>query len=130
MQYADIIQDSVEKLCTRIEEFRSSESPIDLRVAFAALTVDVISTYSYGESYGILSVPDMEPGLYKNISTGGEAALLLKQYPWILKIASFIPPSILAYLEPNVLLMINRTKVKYSPANWSIFLAPISSSRC
>jgi hypothetical protein len=111
MEYSGIIESAVEKLCTRLEEFCESRNPIDLKVAFAALSGDVISSYSFGKSYDSLEKPNLDPGLYKNIASGGELALLLKQFPWILNIATLLPYWLVGRLNQNVMAMINRRKV-------------------
>lgn len=110
-ELAGLIQSCVDKLCARLEEFQQSGNAVDLRVAFSALTVDVISMYAYGRSFRILEKPDMDPNLYRNISSGGELGLLLKQYPWIWKIASMLPYWLLTLLNPNVINMVNQRKV-------------------
>jgi hypothetical protein len=94
----------------RLEEFYTSQNPIDLRVAYAALTADVISTYSYGKSYDTLKIPDFEPDLYRNISSGGELALVLRHYPWILNLASLLPEWLVA-MDRNVSNLFSRKKV-------------------
>lgn len=111
IEYSSLIQASVDKLCTRLEEFQESQTPLDLRVAFAALTVDIISMYSYGRSYDSLAKTDMDPSVYRNIASGGELGLLLNQYPWILKIANLLPYRLVALLDSNVTAMINRRNV-------------------
>lgn len=113
-ELAGLIQTRVDKLCARLEEFQKSENPVDLRLAFSALTVDVISMYAYGKSFNILEKPDMDPNLYKNIASAGELALLLKQYPWIFKMASVLPYWLLTWLNPNVIHMVNQRKVMQS----------------
>ena len=115
MDYAGLIESSVDKLCARLEEFQKSKSPVDLRVAFSALTVDIISMYSYGRSYDSLGRSDLDPGLYRTIASGGELGLLLKQCPWILSIASSLPYWLVSLLNRNVIDMIDRRKVMRSP---------------
>jgi hypothetical protein len=80
-------------------------------VAFCALTADVISLYSYGTSYDYLAKPDFEAGMGKLIVSGGELSLLLRQYPWIFKIANLLPYSLVARLDDKLNDMINRRKV-------------------
>jgi Cytochrome P450 len=109
-KYAGIIQAAVDQLCVRLEEFYASGNPIDLKVAYSALTVDVISKYSYGNSYDILKKPDFAPDLYRNISSGGELALVLRHYPWILKLASLLPEWLVA-MNRNVSNVMIRQKV-------------------
>lgn len=110
LKYAGIIQACTEKLCERLEGFCESETPIDLRVVFSALTIDVISKYSYGESYNSLEKPDMDPDTYKNILSAGELAHLLRHFPWIITIANLLPHWVVA-LNRNVSLLLDRKEV-------------------
>lgn len=110
LKYIGIIQRCTEKLCTRLEGFYESKTPIDLRVAFSALTSDVISKYSYGESYDTLGKPDMDPHTYGSMVSTGELAHLLKHFPWIMRIANLLPHWVVA-LNRNVSNLHNRKKV-------------------
>ena len=108
VEHVGIIESAVDKLCVRVKEFHTSQDPLDLRVAFSALTADVISTYSYGRSYECLSKPDFDAELFTNIASGGELGLLLKHYPWIFTYANMLPYGIVKWLNPNLIAMIIR----------------------
>ncbi|MCJ1287369.1 hypothetical protein MMC26_006718 [Xylographa opegraphella] len=108
IEYSGSIQQCVDKLCSRLEEFRSSKIPIDLKITFAALTGDVISLYSFGKSYNGLDDPDFDPKLYRGTSSGGELALLLMQFPWIFPIANLLPYWLVARMDSNVADMLDR----------------------
>jgi cytochrome P450 len=110
-EYSDSIQSCVDKLCTRLEEFCTSQCPVDLQVALSALTIDVVSLYRYGRAYDSLGKPDFDAQLSKNIASAGELALLLKQCPWIFTLANLLPYSIAVRLDSKVKDMINRRKV-------------------
>ncbi len=110
LKYAGIIQACTEKLCERLEGFRESGTPVDLRVVFSALTIDVISKYSYGKSYNSLEKPDMEPDTYRTILSAGELTHLLKYYPWIMAAANLLP-NWLVSLNRNVSIMLKRKEV-------------------
>lgn len=111
MEYADSIQLCVDNLCAKLETFHASQSPINLRIAFGALTIDMITLYSYGRSYASLEKSNFDPELYQTMASGGELALLLKQCPWIFKLANLLPYSLAARLDPKVKNVINRKRV-------------------
>ena len=113
--YSGLIRSTVDKLCGRFEEFQTSKTPVDLRVAYAAFSIDVISTFCYGRPYNTLDRPDMEPGVHTSITSSGEISLLLKQCPWILKIANRLPYWLVALLNKNASTLINRKKASRSP---------------
>ncbi|MCJ1396993.1 hypothetical protein MMC11_000185 [Xylographa trunciseda] len=108
IEYAGSIQICVDKLCTRLEELGSSKSPIDLKIAFSALTGDVISLYGFGKAYDCLDDPDFAPKLYRGTSSGGELALLLMQFPWIFPIANLLPYWLVARMDGNVADLLER----------------------
>ena len=111
VKYADSIQLCVDKLCVRFEEFQTSQKSIDLRLVFGALTIDMISLYSYGRSYNCLEKPDFDIEFYQLMTSGGELALLGKQCPWIFKIANLLPYSLATSLEPKIKHLIKRKRV-------------------
>ena len=111
IEYAGSIQACVDKLCARFEEFSSSKSPIDLKIAFAALTGDVISLYSFGKSYNGLDDPEFDPKLYRGTSSGGELALLLMQFPWIFPIANLLPYWLVSRMDSNMADLLDRRTV-------------------
>ncbi|MCJ1384873.1 hypothetical protein MMC17_007991 [Xylographa soralifera] len=108
IEYAGSIQSCVDKLCARLEEFSSSKHPIDLKIAFSALTGDVISLYSFGKAYNSLDNPEFDPKLYRGTSSGGELALLLMQFPWIFPIANLLPYWLVARMDGNMADMLDR----------------------
>ena len=111
VEYSGSVVSTVDKLCARLEEFHTSQNPVDLRVAFSALTADVISQYCYGKSYDCLEKSDFDPDLYSNTASGGELGLLLKQCPWIFTIANSMPYWLIAWLNPKVVQMLDRRTV-------------------
>ena len=110
-QYAGSIQSCVDQLCARLDEFRTAHKPVDVQVAFNALTADVISLYSFGRSYNCLEKPDFDPQLRDGTRSGGELRHLLKHYPWIFNVMMMLPHSITARLSRNAMDMIDRRNV-------------------
>lgn len=108
---AGFIQSCVSKLCARLEEFHASQKPVELQVAYNALTLDVITMLYLGRSYGSLEKPDFDPQLGKGIASGGELRLLLKHFPWIIKVFALLPSSITLRLNRNAVDLVNRRKV-------------------
>ena len=113
-EYAGFIQSCVTKLCTRFDEFHVCQQPIELQVAYSALTLDMITLYCLGRSYGSLEKADFDPQLGRGIASGGELRLLLKQFPWILKIFALLPSSIASRLNRNCVDMVSRRRVSLS----------------
>ena len=53
-----MIRDTVTKLCQRLESARKTGEVINMGHAYAALTMDIITQYSFAKSYGCLDAPD------------------------------------------------------------------------
>ena len=105
------IQRLVDKLCARFTEFRASQQPLTLQLVFTALTADIISLYCFGESYDVLSRPNFDPEMYQVIASGGELALLLRQYPWVFTIFMALPRWIVVKLNSPAMYMMRRRAV-------------------
>lgn len=90
-KWSSVVQSNVDKLCMRLEEHRSSGKKVNLMHAYTAFTGDVVSAYSFPQSYGQLDRPDFAPEYYElwiNILSGSH---LLKQFPWIFPLMNRFP---------------------------------------
>ena len=88
-----------------------SRQPMSLQLVYAALTADVVSLYCYGESYDLLAKPDFDPDMYQSIASGGELALLLRQYPWVFTAFMAMPRWLVKTLKPPAMNMMRRRAV-------------------
>ena len=91
MKYIGSVESLLEKLSSRLEGFQVSQEPLNLRHAFSAFTLDVISLYCFGQEYNCLDKLDLDANRHTAIASGGELALLMKQYPWFLTITKVLP---------------------------------------
>lgn len=60
-QAEDMIKAKVGLLCEQIEQHRKMSRPINLSVAYVAVTMDVICQYCFGEDYELLATDDFSP---------------------------------------------------------------------
>ncbi|KAF5859907.1 hypothetical protein ETB97_002221 [Aspergillus alliaceus] len=67
-----IIQDKVDKVAGRLMRAHEKGAIVSLDELFAALTADIISHYTYGESMGILDSEDLQNDLREAANTAGE----------------------------------------------------------
>lgn len=79
-----MIVSKVEQLCTRLRGFRETKQPVNLRHAFAALTMDVVTEYAFANSYNCLEDPDFAPVWPEAIDSISEQSHINKQFPWLL----------------------------------------------
>lgn len=106
-----MIHSVVEKLCRRLTEFESSQKPVNLGFAYAALTMDIITEYSFAKSFNNIDAPDFAPEWPAVIDAVSEASHLNKQFGWLLPLMKMMPESMVARLNPQMLLLINFQKV-------------------
>ncbi|EEU41816.1 uncharacterized protein NECHADRAFT_87909 [Fusarium vanettenii 77-13-4] len=55
-----LINDKVDRLCGRLEEWIGQGTPVDLDAAMAALTADIVSIYFYGKDFDYLGGKDFK----------------------------------------------------------------------
>ncbi|KAI8931386.1 hypothetical protein NX059_011719 [Plenodomus lindquistii] len=92
----------VEKLCTRLEEFKASQRPIPLGDAFGCLTADVIIEYSLGVEQNALDDPDFAPLFTQAVRKTASMGTYGKWLPWIPHVINSLPQGLMAKLDPNL----------------------------
>jgi hypothetical protein len=91
-----VIQSLIDSLCARFREFRQSGKPLDLHAAYAALTMDIISEYSFARPYGLLENPELGQEWVNIVISVSEQSLLIKQFGWILPMMKATPEWLVA----------------------------------
>ena len=100
--YGDLIQDKVEKLCSRIEGFRGTNQPMNIGLAFRCLATDVISEYALGKSYDLLDTPDFSAAWFEAQRDTGRFVLLAKHFPWLIPLLRRLPAWLITMLSPEM----------------------------
>ncbi|KAF9884399.1 hypothetical protein FE257_001799 [Aspergillus nanangensis] len=90
-----IIRDKVDKVSLRLQQAYKDRTVVSLDGIFAALTADVISHYTYGESMGILDTEDMRNDFRDAVRGAVEIChftrfsplpqLLVDNVPWLIE---------------------------------------------
>jgi len=94
-----LIQDKVDRFCNAIREHIKSGQAVELQTAYMALTLDVISHYAFGQSFGLVETPGFSPA-WKNAICGGiEAGIVNRHFPWVADILMTLPDSFAAYVS-------------------------------
>ncbi|KAE8356302.1 cytochrome P450 [Aspergillus coremiiformis] len=91
----------VERLCGRFAAACQTKSVLQLDAAYIALTMDIITEYSYGTSYDCLAAGDFQPRWKETILAAVSSFALTRQFPWIFPLMKATPSSILRFLIPN-----------------------------
>lgn len=75
-----LIQSCVEKLCTRLAEHQAAGKPVVMTNAFACLTADVISEYTFPSGYDLLDAPDFDHDHFDLLVALSRMSHTLKQF--------------------------------------------------
>ncbi|KAL6915276.1 hypothetical protein FSST1_006771 [Fusarium sambucinum] len=90
----DIVQDKARKVCKAIDNTIATGKPMDLHHALRAVSIDVITEYAFGESYGLLDTPDFGYDFFMLVLRLGPAAWIFRQAPWLKTVLRSIPESL------------------------------------
>lgn len=93
----------IEQLCTRFAEFQKSGEPVNLRDAYAALIMDIITEYGFAKSYSCVAQPKFTPEWYEIVITASEACLVNKHFTWLYSLMQLMPESFVAKLDPKMI---------------------------
>jgi cytochrome P450 len=91
-----IINDKIARLCALFRQQLSSQRPVELRLAFSSLTIDIISNYCFGESWNCLENDKLAKEWKTRLDDAFEKASLIMHFPWILAAMNALPDSITA----------------------------------
>lgn len=123
-----LIRELLERLCARFEGFRATGEPVDTLQAFAALTTDIITRYSFNTSYGCVDDPGWKSEWPEAMVDSTTSVHLNKQFKWLFPAMQATPEWIVKKLNPAVMNLINFQKVC-----WIIqyfFCLQLSDGRC
>ena len=104
-----LIQEKVDLLCTALGEYAPDGSDgqragkeIELGLAYMSLTLDIISHYAFGKSYGLLSLPGFSQ-LWKDvIEQTMESFALVRNLPWLPELLKKLPMPITRMLDKGI----------------------------
>ena len=102
-----MIENVVEKLCTRLRGYQATKEAVNLRHAFAALTMDVITDYAFAKSYNCLDEPDFAPIWPEAVDSISEQTHLNKQFPWVLPLMRLMPLWLVKQINPHIMRLIS-----------------------
>ncbi|KUJ13489.1 cytochrome P450 [Mollisia scopiformis] len=95
-----LLQTVVNKLSQRLEEFRGTGTPVEMRAAYSALTIDVITYYCFNESWAHLDAPDFRKDWFDGVHTMLLAGNFMKHYPWLYDVIKALPQRLVCWLIP------------------------------
>ncbi|KAB5558628.1 cytochrome P450, partial [Coniochaeta sp. 2T2.1] len=93
------IQSQLSILCRRLSEFMGRGEIVDIGVAMTALTLDIITEYSFGESWKCVDKNDLSYDFISAMRGGFETLQIRKQFTTLLEL---IPPKFLRATSPQM----------------------------
>ena len=97
-----MLQEKIDKVCSRLTEFEKSEQPIDLRLLFSCMTTDIITDYAFPHCFDLLSTPDLSPAWRNTFSQGLRNFHWFKHFPSLWSVLRSIPHRVLKWLSPEM----------------------------
>lgn len=97
-----VVNATLQNLHRRLEGWAEEAKPISLNAAFQAATKDVIEEYAFGgSSRKSLDMPDCNAAFFGllNAEVAGKVGV---HFPWLLQSLLYVPPNIMAKLDPHV----------------------------
>lgn len=97
-----IIEHKVNTLTDGVRNVSKNKRVLRFDVAATALTLDVITDYCFGQSWGCLEDPNFAPEWKQTMTSLFEAVPVSKQFPWILAPMSALPLAVIRMMDPNL----------------------------
>lgn len=97
-----MILDKVEKTSSRLDQFKKSQIPVDLRLLFSCMTTDIITEYAFPHCFNLLDTPDLAPAWRNTFAEGLRNFQWFKHYPVLWKFLRSIPDHVLLKLSPEM----------------------------
>ncbi|KAL4895287.1 cytochrome P450 [Aspergillus ambiguus] len=101
LELSPLIEERVQKLMERFEGFHSSGSVVRMDDAFAALTSDVITAYSYGKSWLFLEDEAFRSDIRKAVADITSIFHLNRFFPLLTRVMRMVPLEVMALLQPG-----------------------------
>ena len=98
----DLIQDKVDRLADTFRASMVKGESIETHTAFVAMTLDVISHYAFGKSFGLLEIPGFSPEWKHNLHGAIEAGIISRYLPWLIDILFKMPLWLAIWMNPVV----------------------------
>ncbi|KAA8565346.1 hypothetical protein MFRU_045g00490 [Monilinia fructicola] len=97
----------VEKLSSRLEEFRNTNQPLSIRLPFQCFTADIVTLYATNRCWNHLDVPDFSPSWAETFVALSMLGKWAKFFPRIYTFLEWTPRWILSRYAPGVILTLD-----------------------
>ncbi|KAL8834369.1 MAG: hypothetical protein Q9170_003779 [Blastenia crenularia] len=95
----DIVQEKAQRLIDLLQEALASGKALDAYHGFRAVSIDVITDYAFGQSYGLLDQVDLGKEFFDLMQRLGPAAWIFRQWPWLKPVVMMMPEGAISFLS-------------------------------
>ena len=88
------IKAKIDEFCQRLDGFVGTNAPINLSVASLALTMDILTEYTFAEGFGLLKQEDFNVKWKDTILCIMQALPIIRHFQWLFRIIGTLPNSV------------------------------------
>ncbi|KAM4064970.1 cytochrome p450 [Hirsutella rhossiliensis] len=116
---SDMVDERLQTLMQRFEEFRNNQTVVCLDDAFTALTSDIITSYCCGRHWGFVEDEHFNNQVRKAIEDLAKFCHVNRFFPWLVYLPRILSPRVFSILMPgkSALLDFFATFLDYSTAS-------------
>ena len=112
-QFEPSVQALIDKLISRLDNYKGTGTVINIVQMYPCLTTDVICQYAFASPYGYLDQPTFSPAWHKAVMEASEGYHFFKQFPWLEMMMRKIPVSIVKKMVPTLGSLFQLVEVRY-----------------
>lgn len=124
LELEDIIHEKTNKLCDMLRRHAYASDPalrkpVNLYLAFRAISIDVITDYAFDRCWNFLDRQDLGEAWNNQVRETGHAFWMFQQFP-LLKLLMFnLPPWLVKHLSPAAAAMRDAITVRDTQTTWT-----------
>lgn len=108
-----LIQAVVNKLCMRLAEYQAAGKPINMVHAFACVTTNVVSDYSFPQGYNLLDKPEFDFAHCDAWMALSKASHVLEQFGCLYLLLDSMPTWVTKYTNKDMYLELHTQEHPY-----------------
>ncbi|TLD20674.1 hypothetical protein PspLS_08795 [Pyricularia sp. CBS 133598] len=98
-----LMRELIERMCSRLDGCRGTGQAVDLIKPMSALTTDIITSYSFGTSWGCIDDPDWKWEWPQAMVDSSKSVHVNKQFPWLFALMSTMPLKLVKIITPGIM---------------------------
>ncbi|PWY92200.1 putative cytochrome P450 [Aspergillus heteromorphus CBS 117.55] len=105
--FEPVMRQKLDRLCDYLSSCIARQNTLTVSHFAMGLTIEIISTFAYGESYPCLENDSLGSHWKQTLAAANEEAAFLRHFPWAHDLLSWIPPSLIVRVKPTLGLLIS-----------------------